>query len=85
MARALAVQPTFSQGLVYAPDREWSELVIEEMEVFPKGKHDDLTDSATQALKYLRDMGLAQTDEEVAARERERGMLKSKVRALYPV
>ena len=85
VARALAVQPTFSQGLVYAPDREWSELVIEEMEVFPKGKHDDLTDSATQALKYLRDMGLAQTDEEVAARERERGMLKSKVRALYPV
>ncbi len=85
VARALAVQPTFSQGMVYAPDRDWAEMVIEEMEVFPKGRHDDCTDSATQALKYLRDAGLAQTEEEVRFAETERGMLRPKQRALYPV
>lgn len=85
VARALSVQPTFSQGLVYAPDRDWAEMVIEEMEVFPKGRYDDLTDSTTQAMKYLRDAGLAQTDDETAFIDRERGMLKPKKRALYPV
>jgi phage terminase large subunit-like protein len=54
----------FSQGLIYAPERDWSELAITEMSMFPAGRYDDLTDSATQALKYLRDVGLANTDEE---------------------
>ena len=85
VARAYGVQPTFSQHLVYAPDRDWAEQVIEEMEVFPKGKYDDLTDSATQALKYLRDIGLARTDEEERFADYHRGLLKPKLRPLYPV
>ena len=85
VARALAVQPTMSQLMVYAPIRDWAEMVIDEMEVFPKGKYDDLTDSATQALKFLREVGLAQTSEEASAEERERVTLKPKQRALYPV
>ena len=70
-ARALAAQPTFSQGLVYAPDRDWAELVIEEMEAFPKHKYKDLTDSATQAIKFMRDNGLLNTDAESRAQEVE--------------
>jgi predicted phage terminase large subunit-like protein len=85
VARALAVQPTFSQGLVWAPDREWAELVIEEAEIFPKGKYKDLTDSMTQALSYFRGVGLAQTDMEVNAAERERVTLRPQVKSLYPV
>lgn len=85
VARALAVQPTFSQLMVYAPDREWSELVIDEMAVFPKGKHDDLTDSATQAMKYLRDVGMAQTNDEVTEAEYDNVRHKPKMRAIYPV
>jgi phage terminase large subunit-like protein len=27
------------------------------MEMFPKGRYDDLTDSTTQAIKYIRDNG----------------------------
>src|SRR5262249_44339239 len=54
VSRAHAVVPAWSQGLVYAPDREWADLCITEMESFPKGKYKDLTDSATQAIKYLR-------------------------------
>lgn len=85
VARALSVQPTFSQGLVFAPEREWSELVIAEMEVFPKGLRDDLTDTTTQAMKYFRDAGLAMTDEEVNHEEYERGLHKPQRKALYPV
>ena len=71
MARALAVQPTFSQEMVYAPDREWAEEVQDEMAKFPRGKYDDLTDSATQAIKHLRDTGLLRSDEDRRAEEVE--------------
>ncbi len=68
-ARAHAAQPTFSQLLVYAPDREWAEQVIEEMEAFPRHKYRDLTDSVTQAIKHMRDAGLLNTDAEQKAVE----------------
>ncbi len=84
-SRALAVQPTFSQLLVHAPARDWSEMVIDEMGVFPKGKFKDLTDSASQAVKHLRERGLAQTDEEAHAAEIETVMHRPRRRALYPV
>jgi len=70
-ARALAVQPVFSQMLVYAPIRDWAEMVMEEMEHFPKHKYDDLTDSATQALKYLKDNDLLIDDSEHDSRVAE--------------
>ena len=70
-ARAYAAQPTFSKLLVYAPARDWAEMVIEEMEAFPKHKYKDLSDSTTQAIKYLRDAGLLNTDAESKAIENE--------------
>jgi predicted phage terminase large subunit-like protein len=85
ISRALAVQPSFSQHLIYAPNRDWAMLVIDEMANFPKGRYDDLTDSATQAIKHLRDVGQAQTDDEV---EFEKGLVfrhKPQRKALYPV
>jgi phage terminase large subunit-like protein len=36
-------------------------MVINEMEVFPKDRYDDLTDSTTQAIRYLRDNSLLRT------------------------
>jgi phage terminase large subunit-like protein len=84
LARALAVQPMFSQGMIYAPDRDWAELVITEMSMFPMGRHDDLTDSSSMALKYLRDVGLAESDEEVSASETENVRPRPRLRALYP-
>lgn len=85
-ARALAVQPSFSQGMVYVPYplRVWGEKVTEEMAVFPKGKYKDLTDAMTQGIKHLRDAGLLRTDEELRAEELERAKLKPKKKALYP-
>lgn len=63
-ARAYSVQHLFSEGLVYAPERRWSDMVINQCAVFPKGKHDDLVDSTTHALRTLRSMGLAKLMEE---------------------
>lgn len=71
LARAYAVQPTFAQGMVYAPVWDWSEIVIEEMEYFPKHRYDDLTDSMTQAIKFIRDNELLIDDDEAHAREVE--------------
>jgi predicted phage terminase large subunit-like protein len=84
VSRALSVQPIFANGLVYAPDKAWADLVITEMANFPKGKYSDLTDSATMALIYLRSVGLAQLDSEARAEEESRGQLRRPIRKLYP-
>ena len=84
-ARAYAVVPMFSQGKVWAPIKDWAEDVIEEMESFPRGKFKDLTDSTTQALKYLREVGMLQMSDEIRHAERERGLHKPQRKALYPV
>ncbi len=84
-ARALGVQPQFAQGKVWAPIKDWAEMVIEEMEVFPHGKYKDLTDSTTQALKYIRDVGLSVTETERIVAETMRSRHKSQPKRLYPV
>ena len=85
LARALAVQPIFSQGTVYTPDREWADLVITEMSLFPAGRFSDLTDSTSQGLKYLRDVGLAQSEEEQHEAETETVRRRPwRRRPLYP-
>jgi hypothetical protein len=60
-------------------------MVMQEMAIFPAGKYDDLTDSATQAVKWLRDNGMAPTDEEVLYAEQDKITLKPQQKALYPV
>ena len=52
--------------------------------LFPKARHDDLVDSTTQALKYLRDVGAVQFDDEVAAEEADRVRLRPRLQSLYP-
>lgn len=59
VARAYAIQHLFAEGVIFAPNRTWADEVITQAEHFPKGKHDDLVDSATQAIKFLRDTGWA--------------------------
>jgi len=50
--------------LIFAPAREWADMVISEMENFPKGKFDDLCDASCQGINFLRAAGLAQNDSE---------------------
>jgi hypothetical protein len=69
VARTLAVQPAWSQEMIYIPYplRTWGTMLVDEMAVFPKGRYRDLNDSATQAIKHLRDAGILIDDEEQRA------------------
>jgi predicted phage terminase large subunit-like protein len=64
LARLYSVQHLFSEGMVYAPDKTWAEAVIRQVASFPKGKHDDMVDSTSQAIRHLRDTGLLIRSEE---------------------
>jgi phage terminase large subunit-like protein len=59
------VADLFASGKIWAPRKRWAEEVIEEMAAFPNSDHDDLVDSATQALIRFRKGGFIrlQTDE----------------------
>jgi predicted phage terminase large subunit-like protein len=58
LARLYSVQHLFAEGLVFAPDRSWADMVITQVGMFPKGKHDDLVDTVSMGLKHLRELGL---------------------------
>ena len=57
-ARMHAVAPMFESGLVWAPNRQFAEDMIEECAAFPFAAHDDLCDTMTQALMRFREGGL---------------------------
>ena len=56
-ARVNAVAPMFESGMIWAPDEEFADEVIEECASFPYGDHDDLVDSTTQAIMRFRQGG----------------------------
>jgi hypothetical protein len=65
VSRLYSVQHLFEEGLVYAPDKDWASDVIEQCVRFPKAKHDDLVDTVSMAMRYLRRTGQLQRAEEV--------------------
>jgi predicted phage terminase large subunit-like protein len=87
VARAYAVQHIWADRMVWYPDREWADEVISEMSVFPKGGHDDYTDTATQAAKWLRDIGVLQHAVEMERELAEALAYKSPAQSkpLYPI
>ncbi|MFZ9061846.1 MAG: phage terminase large subunit [Steroidobacteraceae bacterium] len=86
LARLYSVQHLFSEGMIHAPDRSWADMVIRQCEVFPKGKHDDLVDTVSQALRHMRETGLLvrapERIAEIDAGRRHRGKAPA---PLYPV
>lgn len=97
VARLIAVQHLFESGVVYVPwpmqesgvefpnGYKWVEDAMDEMGVFPRGKHDDFVDSASQALRWLRDSGLLLRPEEHARDVAQEMAYQPSLRALYPV
>jgi len=80
--RLTSVQPLFSQGLIWAPDRDWSDLFINQLCSYPKARHDDLVDCASSALRKMREMGLIQHTDE---REYEELVEQNRPQALAPL
>ncbi len=58
VARLYSIQHIFSEGMVYAPNKDWAEMVIRQTSSFPRGAHDDLVDTVALGLKHLRDVGM---------------------------
>jgi phage terminase large subunit-like protein len=87
LARLYSVQHLFAEGLVYAPIRQWSDMVINQVETFPKGKHDDLVDTVSMAMRHLRDTGLILRPDEWRAEAEASLSLKSSTdnAPLYPI
>ena len=42
VARLYSIQHIFSEGMVFAPNKDWAEMVIRQVSSFPRGAHDDL-------------------------------------------
>jgi predicted phage terminase large subunit-like protein len=86
LARVYSIQHLFSEGMVYAPDRGWADMVIKQCETFPKGKHDDLVDTVSMALRHLRETGLlVRAPERIAEIDAGRRHVGSAPTPLYPI
>ena len=86
LARLYSISHLFEEGLVHAPNMKWAEEVITQVSQFPKGKHDDLVDTVSMGVKYLRDTGILVRQPEWAADlDESRKHLGKAPAPLYPV
>lgn len=86
LARLYSVQHIFAEGMVYAPNMSWAEMVLTQVGQFPKGKHDDLVDTVSMAIRHLRDIGVLVRGAEWAADAEEQLQFRGNSFApLYPV
>jgi len=63
-ARVNTCAPLFESGMIWAPEQNFADDVIEECAAFPHGDHDDLVDSMTQAVMRFRQGGFVQHPED---------------------
>ena len=63
-ARMNACAPVFESGMVWRPDANFAEEVVEECASLPHGDHDDLADSMTQAILRFRQGGFISTPDD---------------------
>ena len=62
-SRAQAITPIIEAGKVFLPENApWLPDFLDEMASFPNGLHDDIVDSTSQALNYLRQRNVEVTD-----------------------
>lgn len=84
VARLQTVVHLFAEGLVYAPDKTWVDEMIQQCATVPRALHDDLADSMSQALIWLRRSGWAQRREERAWETEDELKFRPKEKPLYP-
>lgn len=84
-ARAVRVQPVYSEGLIYRVNTRYCDTLVDEMAAFDKGRFDDLTDSTTQCLWWLRRNGYLVMGEEIKRRILNAAKDRKVRQPLYPV
>jgi predicted phage terminase large subunit-like protein len=85
VARLQTVVHLFAEGLIYAPDKEWADDMIKQCSLVPRAIHDDLADTCSMALIYLRRAGWAQKKEERAFEVEDEKKYRPRSGALYPI
>jgi len=86
LSRLYSVQHLFAEGLIFAPLKAWADVVINQVAQFPKGKHDDLVDATSMAIRHLRDNGmLTRNSEWTAGLDADRMHVGAAPPPLYPV
>jgi hypothetical protein len=91
VARAYSCQPMFQAGRVWHAAHEdgetkgWAASVINECSAFPNGKHDDLTDTVTQALRHMREIGIVTLPEDDPAPASPASVIQGGKRRYGPV
>lgn len=98
-ARVYSIQHLYSEGLVAVPwgnqkdgtplpePAKWAKDIIEQITIFPRGTHDDFVDSMSMGLRWVRDSGILQREEEAIVDDREEMLYRgrSERAPLYPV
>ena len=69
--RVNSCAPLFEAGLIWAPDEQFAEEMIEECASFPYGDHDDLVDSMTMAIMRFRQGGFLPHPEDYEDEKKE--------------
>lgn len=84
VARMHAVLPMFEDEMVFAPDTNFAEMTINNVSAFPKGSHDDLSDTVAAGLRYMRLTGLLLRKDEYQRNVTDEATFKGRQKALYP-
>lgn len=85
LARLQRTQPLFENGYIFAPETAWAQMVIDEVSAFPRSRHDDLCDSCSQAINYLRRFGDALLQREHEEIEDDALLFRPAPKPLYDV
>lgn len=72
-------------GIVFAPDKDWADDVLNEVGSFPYGAHDDYVDTVSQALGFVRKNGVVLRKVEYEAQEAERRRYKKSMGTPYAI
>ena len=84
VARLQSVVHLFSEGMIYAPDKTWADEMIKQCATVPRAIHDDLSDTASMALLYLRRANLIVRRDEREIELEDETRYRPRSGALYP-
>ena len=73
------------RGMIYAPNRDWADAVIQEVADFPYSAHDDWTDTVSQALGWVRRNGVVLHKDEWDDAEYERNVYRKPLTVPYSI
>jgi predicted phage terminase large subunit-like protein len=85
VARLQSVVHLFAEGMIFAPEVEWADEMKKQCGLVPRAIHDDLADTCSMALLWLRRAGLALRRDEHALIMQEETRYRRRSGSLYPV